>query len=122
MIRPPTRPGDTSPAMVDGSDQSRGDRRGAGRPGDGKGGPMGRKKAGPQPAAGSNPRRPLSPEHRAKIGAASRGRTHSPETRAKMSAAHKGHEVSPETRARMSAAKKGRRRGIPGSAAEGGGT
>ena len=50
-------------------------------------------------------RRPQSPETRAKIAAASRGRTHSPETRAK-----------------ISAAKKGRRRGIPGSAAEGGGT
>ena len=41
-----------------------------------------------KPAAGPNPRRPLSPE----------------------------------TRAKISAAKKGRRRGIPGSAAEGGGT
>ena len=48
---------------------------------------------------------PLSPEHRAKLSAASSGRTHSPETRAK-----------------LSAAKKGRRRGIPGSAAEGDGT
>ena len=51
-----------------------------------------------------------------------RGRPQSPETRVKLSAAHKGHEVSPETRAKISAAKKGRRRGIPGSAAEGGGT
>jgi hypothetical protein len=44
----------------------------------------------------------LSPEHRAKLAAASRGRTHSPETRAK-----------------IAAARKGRRRGIPGSATEG---
>ena len=31
-------------------------------------------------------------------------------------------QLSPETRARISAANKRRRRGIPGSAAEGGGT
>ena len=107
-----------------------------------------------KPAAGSNPRRHLSPEHRAKIAAAlnrpetrarmsaaKKGRPLSPETRAKMSAARKGHEVSPEARARIAAAlkgrpgrplspehrakiataRKGRRRGIPGSAAEGGG-
>jgi hypothetical protein len=109
-----------------------------------------------KPAAGPNPRRPLSPEtrarmsaahkgrpghpvsaetrakmaaahkgralspaHRAKMSAAHKGHEVSPETRAKLAAALKGHEVSPETRARMSAAKKGRRRGIPGSVAEG---
>ena len=77
-----------------------------------------------KPAAGSNPRSHHSPETRAKIGAASRGRTHSPETRARIAAAHKGrpgHPQSPETRAKIAAALKGRRRGIPGSAAEGGG-
>src|SRR5262249_26906297 len=84
-----------------------------------------------KPAAGSNPRRHHSPEHRAKIAAALRGRPgrphspetrarisaankgrpgrpHSPETRARIAAALKGREVSPETRANMSAARKGR--------------
>ena len=86
---------------------------------------MGRKKAGPQPAAGSNPRRHLSPETRAKIAAALKGREVRAETRARMSAAHKGRPGrphSPETKAKIAAALKGRRRGIPGSAAEGGGT
>ena len=49
----------------------------------------------------------------------------SPETRAKLSAALKGRPgrpQSPATRARIAATLKGRRRGIPGSAAEGGGT
>ena len=58
-----------------------------------------------KPAAGPNPRRPHSPEARAKIAAANKGRT-----------------LSPETRAKIAAASKGRRRGISGSAAEGGGT
>ena len=65
-----------------------------------------------------NPRRHHSPETRARIAAA----LNSPETRAKLSAAGKGRTLSPEHRAKISAAKKGRRRGIPGSAAEGGGT
>ena len=52
-------------------------------------------------------RGPLSPETRARISAALLGRP--------------GRPLSPETRARISAALKGRRRGIPGSAAEGGG-
>jgi hypothetical protein len=50
----------------------------------------------------------LSPEHKAKIGATSRGRTHSPETRARMSRSAKGRVHSPEAIAKMSAAKKGR--------------
>ena len=67
-------------------------------------------------------RGPLSPETRAKISAALSGRTFSAEHRAKIGAAFKGRTLSPEHRAKISAAKKGRRRGIPGSAAEGGGT
>ena len=82
-------------------------------------------------------RGPLSAEHRANIAAA----LNRPDVKARMSAARKGHEVSPEARARIAAAlkgrpgrplspehrakiataRKGRRRGIPGSAAEGGG-
>jgi hypothetical protein len=50
----------------------------------------------------SNP----SPEIRAKMSAASRGRKASPETRAKMSEAHRN--ISDETRARISAGGKGR--------------
>jgi hypothetical protein len=50
-----------------------------------------------------------SPETRARIGAASKGRKPSPETRAKISAAVsaalKGRKPSPETRAKLSAAK-----------------
>ena len=53
-------------------------------------------------------RGPLSPEHRAELAAAKKGRP--------------GHPQSPETRAKIAATLKGRRRGIPGSAAEGGGT
>ena len=49
-----------------------------------------------------------SAETRAKIGAAHRGKVISPETRAKMSAAHLGQKRSPETCARISAAKKGK--------------
>ena len=52
----------------------------------------------------------MSPETRAKLAAAHKGRTYSPEARARMSAARKGrpgHPCSPETRARMSAAQKG---------------
>jgi hypothetical protein len=56
-----------------------------------------------------------SPETRAKLSAAQKGKTHSPEARAKISAAskgrrHKGYPRSPETRARMSAAAKARKR------------
>ena len=67
-------------------------------------------------------RGPLSPEHRAKLAAAKKGHEVSAETRAKLSAVGKGRIPSPETRARIAAALKGRRRGIPGSVAEGGGT
>jgi hypothetical protein len=56
------------------------------------------------------------------MAAAKKGRPLSPETRAKIAAAGKGKTRSPETRAKIAAALKGRRRGIPGSAAEGGGT
>ena len=78
-----------------------------------------------KPAAGPNPRRPLSPETRAKIAAAHKGRPghpQSPESRAKVAAARRGRPLSPETKAKISAARKDRRRGIPGSATEGGGT
>ena len=63
-------------------------------------------------------RGPLSAEHRANIAAA----LNRPDVKARISASLKGHEVSPETRAKIAAALKGRRRGIPGSAAEGDGT
>ena len=72
---------------------------------------MGRKKAEPQPAAGPNPRRPLSPETCAKISAALKGHEVSAETRARIAAVQKGrpgHPLSPETRAKMAAAHKGR--------------
>jgi group I intron endonuclease len=60
--------------------------------------------------------RTLSAEHRANIGAMSKGnqntkgKTHSDETRAKMSAAQKGRTLSDETRAKLSAAAKERER------------
>jgi hypothetical protein len=50
---------------------------------------------------------PLSPETRAKLSAARKGRPgrpHSPETRAKMSAARKGRIPSAEARAKIAAA------------------
>jgi group I intron endonuclease len=50
--------------------------------------------------------RKFSPEHRARIGAASANC--SPETRARISAIMKGHEVSPETRTKIAATLKGR--------------
>ena len=49
----------------------------------------------------------LSAAHRAKISAASRGRTHSADTRAKIGAASKGRKCSAATRAKLSAANKG---------------
>ena len=52
--------------------------------------------------------RVVSPEARAKISAAQKGRNRSPETRAKLSAANKGRKHSPEHRAKMSAALAGR--------------
>ena len=52
---------------------------------------------------------PKSPEHRAKLAAANRGKKHSAETLAKMSATRKGRAVSAETRAKMSAAALGRK-------------
>ena len=51
----------------------------------------------------------MSPETRAKLSAAGRGRKHSPESRAKMAAAHRGVKRSPETIAKMSAANKGKK-------------
>jgi hypothetical protein len=53
-------------------------------------------------------RRRLSPEHRANIAAALKGRQFSAETRARMSEALKGRQFSAEHRANISAAKKGR--------------
>jgi hypothetical protein len=56
----------------------------------------------------------VTAETRAKIAAAQKGRTHSPEARARMSAARKGRRFgprSPETKAKLSAALKGRARG-----------
>lgn len=53
----------------------------------------------------------LTPEHRAKIGAAQKGRKHSPESIAKVAAFHKGRKRTNETRARMSAATRGKKRG-----------
>ena len=49
-----------------------------------------------------------TPEHRAKISAARKGKTLSPETKEKMSAAKKGIPRSPETKEKMSAANKGK--------------
>ena len=63
--------------------------------------------------------RHFSDEHRAKISAALRGNKHgrgcrgrkcSPETRAKIAATSKGRMVSPETRAKISAANRGQKR------------
>jgi hypothetical protein len=53
----------------------------------------------------------LSPEHRAKLSAAKKGKVHSPETRAKIGAARKGKPMgpqSPEHRAKIKAAAKAR--------------
>ena len=44
-----------------------------------------------------------SPEHRARLSVAMKGKMASQETRARLSAAMQGHEVSPETRAKISA-------------------
>jgi hypothetical protein len=52
--------------------------------------------------------RNLTPEARAKMGAANKGRSPSPETLAKRSASLKGHPTSQETKAKISAALKGR--------------
>jgi len=52
---------------------------------------------------------PTSPETRAKIGAAHRGRTISLERRMLLSLLNTGKIISPETRAKMSAARKGQR-------------
>jgi NUMOD3 motif len=56
------------------------------------------------------PRAPLSPEHRAKIGAAQRGKPKpmSAETRAKLSVAHRGKSLSPEHCSQISARQKGK--------------
>ena len=50
-----------------------------------------------------------SAETRAKMSAAGKGRRHSAETKAKISAAHMGHEVSEETRAKIAASSRGRK-------------
>lgn len=53
--------------------------------------------------------RMMSPERRAKIGAAQRGKVMSPETRAKIGAAHKDKINTPSARAKMSAARTGKK-------------
>lgn len=53
-------------------------------------------------------KRTFSPEHRAKLSAAFRGKTKSPEHRAKLSASHRGKTKSPETRAKISASNRGK--------------
>ncbi len=53
--------------------------------------------------------KPLSDEHRAKIGASGKGRKNSPETKAKMSAVHKGVPKSPEHKAKLAAANTGKK-------------
>ena len=50
----------------------------------------------------------ITPEHRSKLSKAMKGRIISPETRAKISAAHKGKSFSPETRAKLSDARRGK--------------
>lgn len=52
--------------------------------------------------------RPLSAEHRRKIGEANKGRVRSPETRLKLREANLGKAMTPETRAKIGAALKGR--------------
>lgn len=52
----------------------------------------------------------LTPEHRAKIGAARLGKKHSPETRLKISLAKRGTKPTLETRAKLSAARLGKKR------------
>ena len=54
--------------------------------------------------------RPLSEEHKAKIGDASRGRTLSEESKKKISEARKGTTASEETKQKMSQARTGMRR------------
>jgi len=54
------------------------------------------------------PKPSRTPEHRAKLSAAGKARTHSDEHRAKVSAALKGRPVSEETRAKIGAAHKGK--------------
>lgn len=46
-------------------------------------------------------RRVLSPEHRAKVGAASRARVRTPETKARVSASLMGHSVADETKVKL---------------------
>ena len=50
----------------------------------------------------------ISPEHRAKLSKAGKGRINSPETRAKMSEARRGKSLSPESRAKISEARRGK--------------
>jgi group I intron endonuclease len=56
----------------------------------------------------------LSPEHRAKVGAAGKGRIQTPEKRAKLSALQKGRIKSPEERANLSTGHKGLPSGMKG--------
>lgn len=51
----------------------------------------------------------MTPEVRAKMSAAQKGRTHTDTTKAKMSASKKGSRLTAETRAKISASNKGRR-------------
>ena len=53
-------------------------------------------------------RAPMSDETRAKIGAASLGRSPSPETRSKIAESNRGKIISPETRAKLSAINTGK--------------
>ena len=50
----------------------------------------------------------ITPEHRAKLSKTLKGRIISPETRAKISAANKGKIITPEHRAKLSAARRGK--------------
>jgi hypothetical protein len=50
----------------------------------------------------------LSPETKAKLAAALRGKTHSPEAKAKIGAAFRGKPLAPETKAKLAAALRGR--------------
>lgn len=61
------------------------------------------------PTAGSCLGVVRTPETKAKLSAANKGKKHSPESRAKMSAARKGFALSPEHVAKLSAANKGKK-------------
>jgi hypothetical protein len=65
-------------------------------------------KAKSSEALKGKPRKPLSPETRARISESKKGKPLSPETRARISEAKKGKPRSPETRRKISEAKKGK--------------